>query len=323
MKLKIESKINLIKIVFCFGLFFIFTLIETIDYFEYKGKVMEVQATVVDSVNYTEKSKAPKSKDIYYKSLMNCHWCVEGKDYEQQIIKSGTYLQGDELTIYVLKDNPAIVKDISKSLVIGLWIFDIFICLLVIASYVWDYMVEKLDSIKALKNSKEKPLYIDVVKEKKKESSLKRKRFALEITIAVIFFIGGIIVLISSGLSYYYDNSRDSIEVECRVVKADNYLINSREYAGIVGQWEIDGQVYKKVLPALDGKYLEGEVFTTKVLEDTPNSKGIDTQIKITDSFYIVFLVLISALFIIFTVKRWRKEKAKFSNYFPIGSNED
>jgi cell division protein FtsB len=280
------------------------------DYVKNKDLVMEVEATVIDSVNYLEESN-DKFEITNYQSTITCEWEVDGKKYNDKFTDSGTYLKGNKVTIDVFKDDPSIVKNISISNVIG------SIIILIVAGFIFYVLFsvkkynEKLALIEEQKYKKQDQQYIDLAEEKNKIRKIGKRIFLLKLALAIIIFIIAAWVTKNGVINYYYDNNRKSINVECLVKEADNYTVADKEYSDIQGQWEIDGQVYKKVLTNLPGKYLEGKTYNIQVEKDTEETMKISSKPKLSFIVESSLLSIGSIVVIIILIKKWNKEKAR------------
>lgn len=309
--MKIYSKLTIIKMIAIMAAILFAVISLTMDYVKNKDLVMEVEATVIDSVNYSEESNG-KLKYIHYKSTMICEWEVNGEKYNQKFEDNGTYLKGDKITIEVFKDNPGMAKNLSLSNVIGAIIF------FFIAGFIFFVMLNskklnrKLDLIEEQKYNRQDQLYIDIGEEKIVIRKIRKRIFLLELTLAIIIFAIGIWVTKNGILDCYYDDNREGINVECLVIKADNYTVADREYSDIQGQWEIDGQVYKKVITNLTGEYLDGKTYNIEVEKDTEESMKIKSKPKMLHIIESFLLSIGSIVAAIIFIKKWKKDEGRY-----------
>ena len=308
---KIYSKLTIVKMI-AIMIAILFAVISfTMDYFKNKDLVMEVEATVIDSVNYSEESNG-KFKYINYKSTMICEWEVNGQKYNEKFEDNGTYLRGDKITIEVFKDDPGTTKNLSLSNVIGSIIFFSIAGFIFFVIFNNKKLNKKLALIKEQKYNRENKLYIDIGEEKIVIRKIRKRIYLLKSTLAIIIFVIGIWVTKNGILDYYYDNNRESINVECLVIKADNYTIADREYSDIQGQWEINGQVYNKVITSLTGEYLEGKTYNMEVEKDTEESMKIRSKPKMSNIIEFILLSIGSIVAVIIFIKKWKKDEVGY-----------
>ena len=308
---KIYSKLTIIKMIVIMGAILFAVISFTMDYVKNKDLVMDVEATIIDSVNYSEESN-DKFKYINYKSTMICEWEVNGEKYNQKFEDDGTYLKGNKITIKVLKDDPGTAKNLSLSNVIGSVIFFSIAGFIFFVLFNSKELNKKLALMEEQKYNNENQLFIDIGKEKIVIRKIRKRIFLLELALAIIIFAIGSWVTKNGILDYYYDNNRESINVECLVMKADNYTVVDREYSDIQGQWEIDGQVYKKVITSLTGEYLEGKTYNMKVEKDTEESMKIRSKPKMLHIIESFLLSIGSIVAVIIFIKKWEKDEARY-----------
>ena len=261
------------------------------EYFKYKDLVMKVEATVIDSLNYSEENPVD-ADEIYYKTSMICEWEVNGEEYNQKFTNEGTYLIGDKILLNVLKDDPNEVKNPSLGNTIFMLTFFILLCFVIFLMFRGNKLYKKY--ILKEKNNKI-TLYIDIEEEKTKKRKRRKRILLFDIFVAMIFFIGVTFGLIMESLNYYYDNNKENINVECQVIEAESYEVAGIKYTDIIGQWEIDGQGYKKVITSLDGEYLQGNAYNIEVQKETKKSLKIKSKPEISSirNFIIVDLLII------------------------------
>ena len=309
----INSKLTVIKMcVIMVALLFV-AISLMMDYVQNKDLVMEVEAKVIDSVNYLEESN-DKVEFTNYQSTITCEWEVDGKKYNDKFTDSGTYLKGNKVTIDVFKDDPSIVKNISISNVIG------SIIILIVAGFIFYvlFSVKKYNAKLALINeekyNKQDKYYIDLAEEKNKIIKIGKRIFLLKLALAIIVFIIVAWSATDGIINYYYDNNRKSINVECLVIKADNYTVAGKEYSDIQGQWEIDGQVYKKVITNLSGKYFEGKTYNIQVEKDTEQTMKLRSKPKMSHIVEASLVCIGSIVVIIILIKKWKKKRLEIYN---------
>lgn len=286
------KKIIYTVILIIFAITFLFIAIDFAkEYFKYKDLVVKVEATVIDSLNYSEDNDVDKD-EIYYKTSMICEWEVNGEKYNQKFINEGTYLIGDKIVLNVLKDNPSEVKNPSFGNTFFMFTFFIFLCFVIFLMIRGKKLYKKY----ILKEKSNKiALYIDIEEEKIKKRKRRKRILLFDIFVAMIFFIGMTFGLIMESLNYYYDNNKENINVECQVIEAESYEVAGRKYTDIIGQWEIDGQIYKKVITGLEGDYLKGNAYNIGVQKETKKSLKIKSKAEVSSirNYIIVDLLII------------------------------
>ena len=262
---------------------------------------------MIDSLNYSEENIVD-ADEIYYKTSMICEWEVNGEKYNQKFTNEGTYLIGDKIMLNVLKDNPNEVKNPSLGNTIFMFTFFIFLCFVIFLMIRGNKLYKKY--ILKEKNNKI-ALYIDIEEEKTKKRKRRKRILVFDIFVAIIIFMGMTFGLIMESLNYYYDNNKENINVECLVIESESYEVAERKYTDIVGQWEIDGQVYKKVITSLDGEYLQGNTYNIEVQKETKKSLKIKSKAKISSirNFIIVDLLIIG--FIVAMIISLKMKKAE------------
>lgn len=258
-----DKYMELIKAIVFIGILIFMAVVNVKSYLQYKDKVTKVSAKVVDSLNYVNDIKGIKS----YNSRMVIKWEKDGKEYSDSILISRTVLIGESIDITVLKEDPSVIKAASFSNAIGTILFTIFI----LGATVLAFNIEKVYKKIVIKEKKKNELYTDVFEDElfEKKRSIRKRRFL--IIISLFFLLIAVWQAVSEYNDYKIFREREYVEVECLVLKS----VYDENKTTIIGEWEYDGQLYKRQIDDLEGKFEEGKTYNIKVFLDTEESRKL------------------------------------------------
>lgn len=264
------------------------TIIGIKEYIEFKDKVCEVEAVVIDSLNY----KSTLTKLSHYNSKIKLQWVKDNVIYQGDLLVSGTVLVGEKRNITVLIDEPSQIRFASLSGVIGMIIFTS----LIIFVLVFIFNINKFYKRFIVKSQKKNDLYVDVGEKLELDRKNKARKKLFFTSLLILFIIGSSFTVYDDCKTLIIEKSRRDIRVECLVLKLDKF----EDETTIIGKWEIDGQVYKKELTVDNGEYEVGKRYSVLVKEDTIESRKIEGIANVSTVILLLICDIVAIIILIF-----------------------